>query len=543
VADSATVAEGGTTNVDLASNDVDPEGALDPASITIASGPANGSLVVNADGTVDYTHDGGETTSDSFTYTIQDTAGQTSNTATVSLTVTPANDAPTVVNNSLTLAEGEMVVLGDADLSGSDADGALSSLEFEVANVTAGHFERVGSPGVTITTFTQAELGSGQVRFVHDGGEFAPAYTLTVSDGWLSSAPDAANITFVNMNDAPTLVANAGTAIDFGASQAITSGELSAFDPDNAPGQIVYSVTAPPAAGRLEFADASGNAISSFTQADLEAGRVVYVHGGGFATNDAFSFQISDGAANGPGGTFSLDVASPILTLDLTDVELEVEREADRDATEESQEQDSEEANETDDADEAIEESGSTLETPEEATPLLPASEIGGIGEASRFGFSGVGSRTGTGVDAHATPTTSLEDLEQAWVKPRVHERQPVDDASHRPFVWNPQALQVALNDLRTDLDSEDERRQRIDGWTVQTVEGVAMAVSSSLIASLLRSSSLWAAAMSSMPLWRRVDPLVVLTVSDEERRKMITDLRSAAAEEARVARVLDGGS
>ena len=45
---------------------------------------------------MDYTHDGSETTSDSFTYTIDDLSGATSNTATVDITVTPVNDAPTI---------------------------------------------------------------------------------------------------------------------------------------------------------------------------------------------------------------------------------------------------------------------------------------------------------------------------------------------------------------------------------------------------------------------------------------------------------------
>ena len=48
---------------------------LDLTSIAIVAGPANGSLLDNGDGTVTYTHNGSETTSDSFTYTIEDLAG------------------------------------------------------------------------------------------------------------------------------------------------------------------------------------------------------------------------------------------------------------------------------------------------------------------------------------------------------------------------------------------------------------------------------------------------------------------------------------
>ncbi len=87
--DADTVAEGGVTITDLATNDTDSDGTIDLASIAIISGPANGALVVNLDGTVQYTHDGTDTLSDSYTYTVDDNSGATSNVATVTVTVNP----------------------------------------------------------------------------------------------------------------------------------------------------------------------------------------------------------------------------------------------------------------------------------------------------------------------------------------------------------------------------------------------------------------------------------------------------------------------
>jgi VCBS repeat-containing protein len=93
-ADGFTVDEGSTTTLNLVLNDSDVDDGLDLTSIVIVSSPANGSIIDNGDGTVDYIHDGTETASDSFTYNIKDQSGVVSNTVTVNLTINQINDAP-----------------------------------------------------------------------------------------------------------------------------------------------------------------------------------------------------------------------------------------------------------------------------------------------------------------------------------------------------------------------------------------------------------------------------------------------------------------
>jgi hypothetical protein len=149
-------------------------------------------LLVNPDGTVDYTHDGSETLSDSFTYTIRDASGAVSNTATVSLTITPQDDNPILGNNALTISESGTVVLTGADLSATDAETTSSALQFTVSGVVGGQFEVVSSPGVALTSFSQQQITDGEIQFVHDGGELAPSYSVTVSDGALTHGPLAA---------------------------------------------------------------------------------------------------------------------------------------------------------------------------------------------------------------------------------------------------------------------------------------------------------------------------------------------------------------
>ncbi len=78
--------------IDVVANDSDPDGALDPASVVITSGPrtsGRGRVYNLGDGTIQYRAISGFTGTDTFTYTVNDDSGETSNEATVEVTVTP----------------------------------------------------------------------------------------------------------------------------------------------------------------------------------------------------------------------------------------------------------------------------------------------------------------------------------------------------------------------------------------------------------------------------------------------------------------------
>ena len=92
VTDALDVREGGSVSVqarELLANDSDAEG--EALSITAVGDATNG--LVTIDGTtIVYSHDGSETTSGSFTYTVSD--GADSTTVLVTITVSPINDPP-----------------------------------------------------------------------------------------------------------------------------------------------------------------------------------------------------------------------------------------------------------------------------------------------------------------------------------------------------------------------------------------------------------------------------------------------------------------
>ncbi len=124
--DTTTVNEdSGTTNLVVLANDVDADLDTTSVSITVAAGA--GTATALGDGTVDYTPDPDANGADSFTYQVCDLGGLC-DTATVNVTVTPVNDAPSFTGGLASITGGmgpntmpawaTAVTAGPADESG-----------------------------------------------------------------------------------------------------------------------------------------------------------------------------------------------------------------------------------------------------------------------------------------------------------------------------------------------------------------------------------------------------------------------------------------
>jgi gliding motility-associated-like protein/uncharacterized repeat protein (TIGR01451 family) len=108
----------------LLSNDRDPnagEGLI--INITPVSGPTNGSVTINPDGSFTYTPNADFNGVDSFTYEVcDDVVPQQCTTATVNITVSPINDPPTALDDNYVTSE-ENAVSGNVMDNDSDLDG------------------------------------------------------------------------------------------------------------------------------------------------------------------------------------------------------------------------------------------------------------------------------------------------------------------------------------------------------------------------------------------------------------------------------------
>jgi hypothetical protein len=209
------------------------------------------------------------------------------------VTGTAVNDAPALVDNALTIGEGGTVTLSNMEMSAADVDNAAAGLTFTVSAVSGGQFELITSPSTAVNSFTQAQITGGAVRFVHDGGETAPSYQVTVFDGSSSGGPAAATVIFTNVNDGPILLNNRLTVTEQG-SVVLTGADLSATDVDNDGAGLTFTVSAV-TGGRFELTADPGVVIVSFTQAQVTGGAVRFVHDGG-AVAPSYQVSVSDGS-------------------------------------------------------------------------------------------------------------------------------------------------------------------------------------------------------------------------------------------------------
>lgn len=112
-------------------------------------------------------------------------------------------------------------------------------------------------------------------------------------------------------NVPPHLAGDFALTVVRGGMVKVTPLDLSAVDPDNTAGELTYTVSNEQG-GHVAFADSSSDRITSFTQADVDGGRVSFVQDGGAAALAKFDVVVTDasGAASGAPRTVDVTVVS-----------------------------------------------------------------------------------------------------------------------------------------------------------------------------------------------------------------------------------------
>ena len=283
VNDAYTTTEDTPLNVTLPgtvlANDTDAD--ANPLTAILVTGPANGTLTLNANGTFTYTPTANYNGTDNFTYRANDGTINSATTATVTLTITPVNDAPVAVNNAyatmestvLTVTLANSVLVNDTDVEGNTLTAVLN----------------VGPTNGTLTlnangtfTYTPTAGYNGTDAFTYhanDGTANSNIATVTITINAVNDAPVAVNDAYTTNEDSPLVVTLPGTIL------------INDTDIDGNP--LTAVLDAGPSKGTLTL-----NSNGTFT----------YTPAANYNGSDSFTYHANDGMANSNIATVTITI-------------------------------------------------------------------------------------------------------------------------------------------------------------------------------------------------------------------------------------------
>ena len=274
-----------TTNnaTSVLANDTDPES--DNLTADLVSNPINGAVfALSTTGSFTYTHDGSETTTDSFSYRAYDNALY-GNTVTVTINITPVNDCP-VVANPIT----DFTVQEDAANNVFNISNLFSDAEGDVLNYTFTN-DNTGLVTVTLNTNTLT------LEYIDDQTGVA-TITINASDGdGTCSSQEVFVATVTAVNDPPVTVTES-LFVNEGGTVTITTNNatsLLANDTDTEGDPITAIVII-------------GNGPFNGTLSLLSSGTFSYTHGGSETTTDTFQYKTNDGFSDGNTVTVTISI-------------------------------------------------------------------------------------------------------------------------------------------------------------------------------------------------------------------------------------------
>lgn len=280
-ADAYEVAEDAVLTVSsngVLSNDTDVDG--DTLTAALGVNPTHGTVVLATDGTFTYTPNADFSGADSFTYIASDGNSPGTET-TVTINVTPVNDAPTSQADAYEVAEDNILTVSTGGVLANDTD----------------------PEGATLTAVLGASPQRGTVILASDGtfiytpnADFSgqDSFTYTASDGELSGSETTVTITVTPENDKPLTEDDAYSANENTPLQIAAPGVLE-NDSDSDGDALTAAIVTGPTNGTVTMA---------------EDGSFLYTPNAGFAGTDTFTYAASDGA----------EAATAVVTIVVNDV-------------------------------------------------------------------------------------------------------------------------------------------------------------------------------------------------------------------------------
>ncbi|KAM9324646.1 FRAS1-related extracellular matrix protein 1-like [Gastrophryne carolinensis] len=327
-----TVMEGGSCEIGPAAlNAEDLDFPPDTLRFSVLVPPAHGQLLIGADGksitpyrsenpgrgiisftldelrqgmTVAYTHDDTDSLQDGFA--VQLTDGEHTVRDTLYVHIVPVNDEkPHLIRNGgLEVEIADNKVISSLVLEAEDRDSPRKSIYYIIRNPPAFGVLNIKVCAAWVTlhpgmNFTQDDVDLNHIWYFHTtilGCKGHDNIRFYLSDGENVSPPETFYISIVNLEKGDIVLLTRPVTLTEGDRVTLTTAVLMATDGTGKPEKLLYAVSVPPVHGQIEYINYPGLPISSFSQLDVAAQKVCYVHDNSReASKDSFSFTVSNG--------------------------------------------------------------------------------------------------------------------------------------------------------------------------------------------------------------------------------------------------------
>jgi hypothetical protein len=298
--DQATLAEDNPAALAVLANDTFVQGAgFMPV---VVAAPAHGAVTVNPNGTLAYTPNQDYFGPDAFTYKLSDGLAE-SNIATVSLTITPVNDAPQGASATLTTLEDTPRILKAGDFGFSDPnDTPANGFQAVILDSlpTAGKLILNDTAIITGAVIQVSDLDANALVFTpapNANGDHYAQLTFRVQDnggttnGGVDTALTPKTLTFnvTPVNDAPELAPLATVQANEGETVIV---QPVASDRDGSD-VLTYRLEAAPDGAALD--STTGRIVWKASDGDADYGFTVRVtDAGGLAAVQSFTVQVAN---------------------------------------------------------------------------------------------------------------------------------------------------------------------------------------------------------------------------------------------------------
>lgn len=223
------------------------------------------------------------------------------------------NDPPEISKNTgATVDEGDTVLINKSMLAASDVESVLEEIIFILDPLGLNELPAHGKillndeDVLSQDTLSMLNLKNDKIAYVHDGSESTKdsiAFSVIDDDGKKCIIDGDSVFYFVfavtPIDDPPSLVNNLGAVLNEDDILVISEEMLLTTDPESQEAAIVYTLDPEstsdfPANGLLKLNGIPLNDGSTFSQADISAGKVTYDHDGSETLTDGFVFEVAD---------------------------------------------------------------------------------------------------------------------------------------------------------------------------------------------------------------------------------------------------------